>query len=134
VKALPCYLLDVSVLVALGVRQHQFHERAVTWAQSGQFSTLFTCPITELGFVRVLAQTLTYRSTVEQAQAQLAQWKSTSGLAITFIDDDQDVAGLPAWVKTGRQTTNGHLVQLAHAHGAVLATLDGKIPGTFLIP
>jgi len=70
---------------------------------------------------------------VDGARALLPQLKNTPGLTITFINDDQDVTGLPAWVKTGRRTTDGHLVQLALAHGAVLATLDGKIPGAYLI-
>jgi hypothetical protein len=50
------------------------------------------------------------------------------------LADAQDISQLPAWVKSGRQTTDGHLLQLANAHNAVLATLDSKIPGAFLIP
>jgi len=38
------------------------------------------------------------------------------------------------WVKTPKQITDGHLAQLAKANGAILATLDGRIPGAFLIP
>jgi len=41
---------------------------------------------------------------------------------------------LPKWVKTGSQTTDGHLVALAAAHGSILATLDRGIPGAFVIP
>jgi hypothetical protein len=37
-------------------------------------------------------------------------------------------------VKTPKQTTDGHLVQLAKANGAILATLNAGIPGAFLIP
>ena len=29
--------------------------------------------------------------------------------AFTFISDNQDISRLPAWVKTARQTTDGHL-------------------------
>jgi predicted nucleic acid-binding protein len=134
VSSLPDYLLDVSVLVAFGVRRHTLHERVVTWMQAGQFSSLLTCSITELGFVRILAQTPQYVSNVERARAVLAQIRQTPGLPFAFLADDQDVAGLPAWVKTGGQTTDGHLLQLATAHGAVLATLDAKIPGAFVIP
>jgi hypothetical protein len=52
----------------------------------------------------------------------------------TFIADGHDVTHLPAWVKTAKQITDGHLAQLASANGAVLATLDRKIPDAFLIP
>ena len=44
------------------------------------------------------------------------------------------ISRLPAWVKTGRQTTGGHLAELARAHDAVLATLDERIPSGFVIP
>ncbi|GAC1661639.1 MAG: hypothetical protein NVS9B4_14140 [Candidatus Acidiferrum sp.] len=53
---------------------------------------------------------------------------------ITFISDDHDISHLPAWVKTAKQLTDGHLAQLAKANAAILATLDGQIPGAFLIP
>jgi predicted nucleic acid-binding protein len=53
------YLLDVNVLVALGFLQHEFHERVANWVHtlaSRGIPELATCSITELGFVRVLAQ------------------------------------------------------------------------------
>jgi hypothetical protein len=53
---------------------------------------------------------------------------------LAFIPDDRDISHLPAWVKTSKQTTDGHLLQLAAANGAVLATLDERIPGAYLIP
>jgi predicted nucleic acid-binding protein len=127
-------LLDVSALIALGVRQHQFHQRVATWVAGRQFAALLTCPISELGFVRILAQTPEYLANVDQARTQLARIKLDPRYAIRFLPDDLDADGLPAWVKTGGQTTDGHLVQLAATHGAVLATLDGKIPGAYLIP
>lgn len=45
-----------------------------------------------------------------------------------------ELGQLPGWVKAGRQTTDGHLAQLARAHDVVLATLDEQIPGAFVIP
>jgi predicted nucleic acid-binding protein len=93
-----------------------------------------TCPITELGFVRILAQTQVYAFDVDTARAELARVKLKPDYAIRFVADDQGAAGLPGWVKTGGQTTDGHLLQLAAAHGAVLATLDGRIPGAFVVP
>jgi len=128
------YLLDVSTLVAFGVRSHIFHQRVSAWIGSGQFASLATCPITELGFIRVVAQTTQYGLNVEQARILLLRMKQIPRLALTFISDDQDVVGLPGWVRTGGQTTDGHLLQLATAHGAVLATLDGGIPGAFVVP
>ena len=51
------YLLDVNALVALGFVNHEFHARVVSWIRAQNSPALATCSITELGFVRVLAQT-----------------------------------------------------------------------------
>jgi predicted nucleic acid-binding protein len=130
------YLLDVNALVALGFVEHEFYERVVNWVQtlSRGENEFASCAITELGFVRLLTQTPLYGFSVAEAKLALLRLKSSGNIAFTFIADDQKVSGLPSWVKTGRQTTDGHLVQLASANGAILATLDRGIPGAFLIP
>jgi uncharacterized protein len=131
------YLLDVNSLLALGVIQHEFHERVATWiatlAKKG-IPDLASCSITELGFVRVLSQAQQYHISVAQAREILMLLKASRSIRFSFISDGQDISQLPKWVKTAKQTTDGHLVELARANGAQLATLDGKIPGSFLIP
>jgi len=82
----------------------------------------------------VLVQAPAYGFTVHQARTLLLRIKQGAKPRFLFVADDQDISRLPAWVKTARQTTDGHLVQLAASHGAVLATLDGKIPGAYFIP
>jgi predicted nucleic acid-binding protein len=131
------FLLDVSALVSLGVFDHEFHGRATGWlkglAKKGT-PELATCAITELGFVRVLAQAPQYGLTVVQARQLLGRIKAGTDARFTFISDDHDVSRLPAWVVNAKQTTDGHLAQLALANGAILATFDRKIPGAFLVP
>jgi uncharacterized protein len=130
------YLLDVNALVALGFFQHEFHERMAAWvhasAAKGTFE-LATCSITELGFVRALTQAPQYGFTVSQARDLLLRLKSANVLTFRFLPDDHDISRLPAWVKMAKQTTDGHLSQLARAKGAILATLDRRIPGALLI-
>ncbi len=131
------YLLDVNALVALGFLQHEFHQRVAQWVRalaSKGTPELATCSITELGFIRVLAQAPQYGFTVSNGRSLLLRLKAGNTLKFTFISDDHDVSHLPAWVKTPRQTTDGHLAQLAKANGSILATLDAKIPKAFLIP
>jgi uncharacterized protein len=131
------YLLDVNALVALGFFQHEFHLRLSQWVRTlaaKGTAQLFTCSITELGFVRVLAQAPLYGLTISQARTLLLRMKTTDVLKFTFIPDDHDISHLPGWVKTARQTTDGHLAQLARAKGAVLASLDKRIRGAFVIP
>src|SRR5271169_2388096 len=125
------YLLDVNALVALGFVNHEFHDRVVSWIRAQSSLALATCSITELGFVRVLAQAPAYGFTVLQARSLLLQLKKSTIVTLTFLPDSHDISHLPAWVKTAKQTTDGHLLQLASANGAVLATLDEKIPRAF---
>jgi uncharacterized protein len=131
------YLLDVNALVALGFLEHQFHNRVTNWINaliSKGVPEVASCSITELGFIRVLAQAPQYNVSVEQACVLLTRLKIKKTLKFTFVVDDQEVSKLPAWVKTAKQITDGHLVQVAKAHGAVLATLDRKIPTALVIP
>ena len=131
------YLLDVNALVALGFLEHQFHNRVTNWINdliSKGVPEVASCSITELGFIRVLAQAPQYEVSVEQARILLTRLKIKKTLKFTFVVDDQEVSKLPAWVKTAKQITDGHLVQVAKAQGAVLATLDRKIPTALVIP
>ncbi len=128
------YLLDVNVLLGLGFEGHQFHDRVSLWIQSLTAPELLTCSITELGFVRVLAQTPSYDFDFADALALLLRLKATSALKFNFVSDNHDVSRLPPWINSARQITDGHLAQLAKDNGAVLATLDRGIPGAFVIP
>lgn len=128
------YLLDVNALVALGFVHHEFHTRIASWVRAQPLPDLATCSITELGFIRVLAQAPAYGFTIAQARTLLLRLKEANGARFTLIPDDHDVSQLPTWVKTAKQITDGHLVKLASANSGVLATLDGRIPGAYLIP
>jgi uncharacterized protein len=128
------YLLDVSALIAYGFRQHGFHDRVGAWIRSRRSDRFVTCSITELGFVRVLGNVRNYGMNVAQARSLLMELKAWKSLPLNFISDGNDISSLPKWVRSPAQTTDGHLLELASANGAVLATLDAGIPGAFLIP
>jgi uncharacterized protein len=128
------YLLDVNLLVAYGFRKHDFHDRVGAWIRSQKGGHFLTSSITELGFLRVLGNIRIYGMDVAQAKSLLMELKAWKALPLEFIPDGIDASHLPAWVKTPAQTTDGHLLQLAKANGAVLATLDEGIPGAYLIP
>jgi uncharacterized protein len=128
------YLLDVNALVALGFMNHEFHPRVARWVQSNRSAQLASCSITELGFLRVLAQAPAYGFTVAQARSVLLRLKEAPIRPLAFISDGHDVSHLPGWVKAPKQITDGHLSDLAKANGAFLATLDESIPGSYLIP
>jgi predicted nucleic acid-binding protein len=90
--------------------------------------------MTELGFLRVLTNVAPYGIALAGAQAILERLKSAENVQMTFFSDDLDAAHLPGWVRGPKQITDGHLLELARAHGAGLATLDARIPGAFTIP
>jgi predicted nucleic acid-binding protein len=131
------YLLDVNTLIALGAVEHEFHARVAAWVRRQRATgsvQLLTCSITELGFVRILAQTPAYRFTITTAQALLLRLKTEDPTLFIFLADTHDISRMPGWVSAAKQLTDGHLVQLAKSNGAMLATLDKAIPGAFLIP
>jgi predicted nucleic acid-binding protein len=131
------YLLDVNALMALGATEHEFHRRVTAWVgrlRAKDEARLLTCSITELGFVRVLAQTSIYQFTIPTARTLLMRLKSEDAALFEFLPDPHDASRLPGWVQHSKQVTDGHLVQLAKSNSAVLATLDTKIPGAYLIP
>jgi hypothetical protein len=128
------YLLDVNALIAYGFKRHDFHDRVGAWIRSRKGDRFLTCSITELGFVRVLGNVRTYGMDVAHAKSLLQELKAWKALPLEFITDGNDISVLPAWVKSPAQATDGHLLQLASANGAVLATLDEGIPGAYLIP
>jgi uncharacterized protein len=131
------YLLDVNSLIALAVGEHEFHARVAAWVErlaSEAVDELATCSITELGFVRIVSQVQQYGSSVAQARELLLKLKNSTDLQFVFIPDDRDVSSLPKWVRSPKQTTDGHLIDLARANEASLATLDRRAPGAFVIP
>ncbi len=128
------HLLDVNVLLALMDEAHLHRGRVTKWyAGLLPDDLICTCAITELGLVRTMLNVGT-QPTLESALIAFSEFKKSSRLKIEFIADDLGVEVMPAYVKTARQTTDGHLLMLAAKHGARLATLDNGIPGALLLP
>ena len=132
------FLLDVNALLAMGYVVHVHYERVSRWisqldAEYGNDPTIFaTCPITELGFVRVGSGKAGYAKSVRAARDDLEDLKSSMGMR--FLPDDIPSRHLPAWVRKSQQTTDGYLLALAKSHDGFLATLDRFIPDAVLIP
>jgi predicted nucleic acid-binding protein len=130
------YLLDVNVLVAWGWADHVEHERTVAWIASGKTEGhgFLTSAIPELGFVRVSVQRAGGHISVTEAGAVLSGMLASLGRLHNFLPDNMHSRNLPEWCASATRTTDAHLLQLAKAHQAQLATLDTGIPGAFLIP
>ncbi len=124
-------LLDINVLVALFDPDHVHHEPAHDWFADNRRSGWASCPITENGFLRVLANPA-YGATVQRAVALLSSFKkfSRSGNHQFWPDDlslRDDIFDL-SFVAGHRQLTDVYLLGLATKMGGRLATFDRTIP------
>lgn len=130
-------LLDVDVLVALFDPDHIHHEAAHAWFAARRTSGWASCPLTENGLARVLANP-SYAPNPERPSAVLARLRTfcASGHHVFWPDDVslRDVrifrASLPV---TSRQLTDVYLLALAKRKGGCLATFDRSIPLTAVV-
>lgn len=121
-------LLDVNVLVALAWPNHVHHARALLWFRLIRDEGWATCPVTEMGFVRVSsnARVIPGARTPAEAIAILGEIRNLPGH--TFWADDISPADPEAHPFTRvvgyRQVTDAHLLTLATRNGGCLATFD----------
>jgi hypothetical protein len=124
-------LLDVNVLVALFDPVHTCHEAAHEWFGHHRESGWATCPITENGLVRTIAN-VAYpgsRTSVGDALARLRSFRDSG--AHTFWGDTVSLCDpgriSPQRVRGHRQLTDAYLLALAVDNGGRLATFDRRI-------
>jgi uncharacterized protein len=115
------HLLDVNFLLACAWRTHHHHAAANAWLDKER--EFATCPISQLGFLRV-SMSPAFRADFNDALAVLDGVIGRQGT--TFVHDDLPAASL-APVTSYADTTDGYLVALAKAHGLKLATLDDAL-------
>ena len=115
------HLLDVNFLVACGWESHVDHTRASEWLD--RVKSFATCPIAEMGFLRV-SLSPAYAASFEDSVATLAA--ITGMRAHRFLRDATRAQALPS-VETGKDVTDAHLVLLARRNRLKLATLDAVL-------
>ena len=125
------FLLDVNVLIALVDSSHVNHDLAHGWfALEGRLDWA-TCPITENGLVRIIANPR-YPNAVSTAADALAVLKRLSSLpGHVFWPDDISLrdAGRFSAEKLSAvgQVTDSYLLALAVSKRGKLATLDKRL-------
>lgn len=125
-------LLDVNVLVALFRQSHIHHEVAHDWFEEQRPHGWATCPITENGFLRIVANpSITpeaMRST--DAIALLRRFRESGHHhfwpdRLSYCDEHL----LSSAIGPGhRQVTDVYLLALARQMNGTLATFDRSIP------
>ena len=123
-------LLDVNVLVALFDPHHIHHDAAHDWFAANRHFGWATCPLTESGFIRVIADPA-YGAGGERASTAVDRLRvfSESGGhqfwrdALSLREDVFDLARAGS-----RQLTDVYLLGLAVNRKGRLATFDRSIP------
>ena len=125
------YLLDVNVLVALFDGRHPNHEAAHEWFGKTGVRGWASCPLTELGLVRVLSHPSypSVRGTVSDVSQRLGHLRAQRGHhgwpCDVSLNDSKLFA--PENIAGPGQLTDVYLVGLAAHHGGRLATFDRRI-------
>jgi predicted nucleic acid-binding protein len=115
------HLLDTSVLLALGLDDHLQNRVAEQWLMR-QVSSFVTCPLTQLGFLRITKQ-LRRDISIHQIGAVLES--VCRDARHLFVAADMDVrSGDWRLILGHQQITDAYLAGLARHHGLKLATFD----------
>jgi len=119
-------LLDVNVLVALLLPEHQHHPASMEWFATRAGSRSWaTCAVTELGVIRVCAQ-LPGGAWPAETTADRLLLLTATGRDYVFWPDAVSPAVMPEvrTATTGKQITDRYLLGLARRHGGRLVTFD----------
>ena len=127
------HLLDINVMIAAAWPAHIAHARTVRWfarRQSAGVLAIATCPLTELGFLRLSLVLKGYAPDLAQAHEALRLLTHSPRRRHHFWPDGLPARDLPAWVHGSQQITDGYLVSLAAKNSGQLVTLDTGIPAS----
>jgi toxin-antitoxin system PIN domain toxin len=125
------FLLDVNLLMALLWENHEHHIRARKWL--GTVPKFATCPIGQLGFIRVSSHPLLGFGMVPEDAARILR-RFISDPRHHFVPDDvrcDDRALLTERMTSPNQVTDYYLATLARQHKLSLATFDKQMSMAF---
>ena len=123
-------LLDVNVLIALLDAAHIHHQRASQWLEQSLHHGWASCPLTQIGCLRIMAQPAYTQALPLAAVAQrLGQAAATP--AHLFIADDYSLLDADSlhWPQLlgHRQVTDAYLLGLAVRHGCRFVSFDARV-------
>ena len=123
-------LLDVNVLFALTWPKHLHHHDAQTWFQSTRSAGFRTCPLTQLGFVRLSSNPAVSRDAVSPRTALDMLSRIVALPEHEFWEDNMPLSsaiGPSSPVVGHKQLTDAYLLGLSRVRGGRLATFDRGI-------
>ena len=118
-------LLDVNVLVALLVPEHEHHSAAIAWFAASSRQGWSTCGVTELGVIRVCAQ-LPGGVWAPEKTADRLLLLTAASRGYVFWPDSISPATMPEvrTAGTAKQITDRYLLGLARRHRGRVVTFD----------
>ena len=132
---MPPYLLDVNVLLALAWPTHIHHLAAHEWFAENHDSGWATCPLTQLGFVRLSMQPAVVKVPILFGDVMAALSQMTSGGTHRFWQLEGGLGDIREEIRARvvgyHQVTDAVLLDLAIRHRGRLATFDRRISGLF---
>ena len=126
------WLLDVNVLLAWLWPAHEAHKAASSWMHNHRQEPWATCPVTEMGFLRIVTNPSFSRHAPAWAEAVGILRKHTEGSPKhCFWQDSLTLAELDMrlgrHIKGPSQITDSYLLALAMHHGGRMVTFDYRM-------
>jgi predicted nucleic acid-binding protein len=118
-------------MIAAAWPAHIAHARTVHWFARRQAAgplDIATCPLTELGFLRLSLVLKGYAPDLAQAQEALRLLTQGPPRRHHFWPDAIPARELPVWVQGPQQIADGYLAALAAKNSGKLVTLDTSLP------
>jgi toxin-antitoxin system PIN domain toxin len=123
-------LLDVNVLIALLWPAHEHHDAAHDWFSSRR-ARWATCPLTQLGFVRIVSNPAFSRDALAAADALSLLERNLGHSEHEFWPDDvglpEAVGPLAPHLQGHRQLADAYLLGLALRRRGALASFDAGL-------
>jgi toxin-antitoxin system PIN domain toxin len=121
-------LLDINILTALLWPTHEHHEAAHRWFGSRGDAAWATCSLTQLGFVRIVANPAFSPDALSPLEALALLGENLVHPVHEFWADRLQVPaavkGIEPRLQGHKQLTDAYLLALAHRRKGVLATFD----------
>jgi toxin-antitoxin system PIN domain toxin len=121
------YLLDVNLLIALAWPSHVHYRAAQRWFAKKRSAGFRTCPLTQIGFVRISSNPKFTPDAVSPHEALTMLDRVTLMPEHKFWPADLALSDAIAKLEPivgHRQITDAYLLALARSRHGILATLD----------
>jgi len=124
-------LLDINVLMALAWPANVHHDSAHEWFSAHRAAGWATCPLTELGFLRLSIQPAVVKTAISFADALRALTVSLTAPEHQFWPLDYPVSEIHAEIRSRlighHQLADGLLLDLSIRRSGKLATFDRRM-------